>query len=101
MVSLAKKGGVSKEYDKKFTPKISDQEYVTRFVSRMQTRIDFLTDVRGKNLLHADFVNPLLQIRIALDEFLKRDPVAGDFSWTKTGLKKLKAGKKGEIKGEE
>ena len=96
MVSLVKKGRISKEYDKNFTPRISDHEYVTRFVSRMQTRIDFLTNIRGENLLHADFVDPLIQVRIALDEFLKRDPVAGDFSWTEKDIKKLKGGKKNQ-----
>jgi phosphoenolpyruvate carboxykinase (ATP) len=89
MVSLIKKGTLGKEYDRTFTPETSDHEYVSRFVERMQTRIDFLTELRDKNKLHADFVDPLLKVRIALDEFLQRDPIAGDFSWDKTDLAEL------------
>jgi len=89
MVSLIKKGTLGKEYDRTFTPKTSDHEYVSKFVERMQTRIDFLTELRDKNKLHADFVDPLLKVRIALDEFLQRDPIAGDFSWDRTDLEEL------------
>lgn len=89
MVALVKKGTLEHGYDKKFAPKISDEEYVARFVSRMQSRIDYLTDMRDKNQVHADFVDPLIQVRIALDEFLQRDPIAGDFSWTDEDLKQL------------
>lgn len=92
MVSLPKKGALGKEYDRLFAPKTSDQDYVARFVERMQARIDFLTRIREQNKLHADFVDPLLQVRIALDEFLKRDPIAGDFSWSREELEKLGKG---------
>jgi len=90
MVSLLKKGTLNHGYDKKFSPKLSEKEYVARLVSRMQSRIDYLTALREKNKLHADFVDPLVQVRIALDEFLQRDPIAGDFSWTDEDLKKLR-----------
>ncbi len=90
MVSLVKKGVLEHGYDKKFGPKLSDKDYVARLVSRMQSRIDYLTALREKNKLHADFVDPLVQVRIALDEFLQRDPIAGDFSWTDEDLKKLR-----------
>ncbi|MEN8142187.1 MAG: phosphoenolpyruvate carboxykinase (ATP) [Thermodesulfobacteriota bacterium] len=89
MVGLIKKGTLGKEYNRNFTPKTSDHEYVARFVERMQTRIDFLTELRDQKKLHADFVDPLLKVRIALDEFLQRDPIAGDFSWKKADLDEL------------
>jgi len=89
MVSLPKKESLGKEYDRLFKPKTSDQTYVARFVERMQARIDFLTRFRDQNQLHADFVDPLLQVRIALDEFLQRNPIAGDFSWSRTDLASL------------
>jgi hypothetical protein len=94
MVSLPKKGSLGKEYDRLFVPKTSDQAYVARFVERMQARIDFLTRIRDRNQLHADFVDPLLQVRIALDEFLRRDPIAGDFSWSREDLERLGKGEK-------
>jgi phosphoenolpyruvate carboxykinase (ATP) len=94
MVSLPRQGSLGKEYDRYFRPKTSDQAYVTRFVERMQARIDFLTRIRDRNQLHADFVDPLLQVRIALDEFLKRDPIAGDFSWSRAELERLGKGEK-------
>jgi phosphoenolpyruvate carboxykinase (ATP) len=94
MVSLPKKESLGKEYDRLFKPKTSDQAYVARFVERMQARIDFLTRIRDRNQLHADFVDPLLQVRIALDEFLKRDPIAGDFSWSRAELEQLGKGEK-------
>ena len=59
------------------------------FVSRMQSRIDYLTDMRDKTQVHADFVDPLIRVRIALDEFLLRDPIAGDFSSTDEDLNQL------------
>lgn len=90
MFSLVAKGSLGKDYDRKFRPKISDPVYVDKLVSRMQTRIDFLTEIREKNLIHADFVDPLLKVRIAIDEFLQRDPVAGDFSWSVEDLEKLR-----------
>lgn len=91
MMSLVKRGTLGDSFDKKYTPRISrDPEYVARLVSRMQTRIDYLTNLREKNLIHADFVDPLVQVRIALDEFLQRDPVAGDFSWTREDLLKFR-----------
>ncbi|MDA8163703.1 MAG: phosphoenolpyruvate carboxykinase (ATP) [Desulfobacteraceae bacterium] len=91
MVSLVKKGVLGESYDKTYSPRISsDPAYVARFVSRMQTRIDFLTNLRQKNLIHADFVDPLVQVRIAWDELLQRDPVAGDFSWTDEDLRKFR-----------
>lgn len=89
MVSLIKKGTLGNDYNRKFSPKTSDHEYVSRFVERMQTRIDFLTELRDKNELHANFVDPLLKVRIALDEFLQRDPIAGDFSWNEDDLEDL------------
>lgn len=92
MVSLPRKESLSKEYDHLFSPKTSDQAYVARFVERMQARIDFLTQIRDQNNLHADFVDPLVQVRIALDEFLKRDAIAGDFSWSREELDKLGKG---------
>ncbi len=92
MVSLPRKDSLGKEYDRLFKPKTSDQAYVARFVERMQARIDFLTRIRDQNKLHADFVDPLLRVRIALDEFLKRDPIAGDFSWSREELEKLGKG---------
>lgn len=92
MVSLPQEGSLGAEYDRLFAPQISDQAYVARFVERMQARIDFLARFRDQNRLHADFVDPLLQVRIALDEFLKRDPIAGDFSWSKEELERLGKG---------
>jgi len=89
MVSLPRTGSLGVAYDQHFAPQPSDQVYVARFVERMQARIDFLSKIRDQNHLHADFVDPLLQVRIALDEFLRRDPVAGDFSWSKEELEKL------------
>lgn len=89
MVSLIKKGTLEPSYDRRFAPKTNDPDYVALFVERMQTRIDFLTKIREKNLIHADFVDPLIQMRIALDEFLHRDPVAGDFFWTEEDLQRL------------
>lgn len=89
MVSLLKKGTLDHEYDRRFSPKTSDHEYVAKFVERMQTRIDFLTELRDQNKLHADFVDPLLKVKIALDKFLQRDPIAGDFSWKKADLEEL------------
>lgn len=94
MVSLPKKGSLGKEFDRLFAPRTSDQTYVARFVERMQARIDFLTRIRDRNQLHADFVDPLLQVRIALDEFLNRDPIAGDFSWNRQELERLGKGEK-------
>ncbi|MFC1523435.1 phosphoenolpyruvate carboxykinase (ATP) [Thermodesulfobacteriota bacterium] len=88
MVSLVKQGTLP-GYDSKFRPKTSDSPYVTRFVSRMQKRIDFLTEIRERNQIHADFVDPLIQVRIAVDEFLQRDPIAGDFSWSEEDLQQL------------
>ncbi len=90
MVSLPRKGSFSVEYDNVFRPRTSDHEYVARFVSRMQSRIDYLSKIRQENLIHADFVDPLIEVRIALDEFLRRDPVAGDFSWTELDLARLR-----------
>lgn len=92
MVSLVKKGELGGGYDRNFTPNTRDAEYVSRFVSRMQKRIDFLTEIRENNLIHADFVDPLVKVRIALDEFLQRDPIAGDFSWTAEDLQRLAQG---------
>lgn len=89
MVSLPRKGSFGGGYDRRFVPKISDPAYVARFVSRMQSRIDFLTATRKQQGIHADFVDPLLRVRIALDEFLQRDPIAGDFSWTDADLARL------------
>ncbi|MEW6218501.1 MAG: phosphoenolpyruvate carboxykinase (ATP) [Thermodesulfobacteriota bacterium] len=89
MMSLVKRGGLGSRYDRSFRPSLDDAGYVARFVSRMQTRIDFLSEVRGQHLLHADFVDPMVTVRIALDEFLLRDPVAGDFSWTAADLDRL------------
>ena len=89
MVSLVKKGTLGGEYTGKFVPKTSDPDYVNRFVSRMQSRIDYLTEMREKNQIHANFVDPLIKVRIALDEFLQRDPIAGDFSWTEEDLQKM------------
>ncbi|MDH5297509.1 MAG: phosphoenolpyruvate carboxykinase (ATP), partial [Desulfobulbaceae bacterium] len=54
MMSLIKKGSLGAEYDRKFVPKTGDSEYVARFVSRMQSRIDYLTRIREQNLIHAD-----------------------------------------------
>lgn len=88
MVSLIKKGAL-KGYGR-FSPKKNDKDYVERFVGRMQNRIDYLTKIREENLIHADFVDPLVRVRIALDEFLQRDPVVGDFSWTAEDLKRLR-----------
>ncbi len=96
MVSLPKKGSLGKEYDRLFRPLTSDQAYVARFVERMQARIDFLTKIRDQNRLHADFVDPLLEVRIALDEFLQHDPIAGDFTWNREDLARLSQGKKKE-----
>jgi len=89
MVSLLRKGALGNDYNRKFTPKLTEHQYVSRFVERMQKRIDYLTAIRDQNKLHADFVDPLLKLRIALDEFLQRDPIAGDFSWTKDDLEHL------------
>lgn len=89
MVHLVKKGALGQGYDRTFRPSLNDNAYVARFVSRMQTRIDFLTEIREQHLIHADFVDPLVKVRIALDEFLLRDPVAGDFFWTKEDLQHL------------
>ncbi len=89
MVHLVKKGVLGAGYDRNFRPSLNDANYVSRFVSRMQTRIDFLTKIREQHLIHADFVDPLVQLRIALDEFLLRDPVVGDFSWTNEELHQL------------
>jgi len=89
MISLPRKDSLGNEYSRLFTPKKSDPDYVSRFVKRMQARIDFLTAMRDRNELHADFIDPLLTVRIALDEFLRRDPVAGDFSWSKEELARL------------
>jgi len=89
MVSLVKQDTLGQKYDRKFRPRLSDPDYVQRFVSRMQTRIDYLTERRESNEIHADFVDPLLRLRIALDEFLQRDPIAGDFSWTAEDLARL------------
>jgi len=91
MVSLPRKGAINSEYDNRFRPRTSDHDYVARFVSRMQSRIDYLTKVREQNLIHADFVDPLIEVRIALDEFLRRDPVAGDFSWSEQDLARLRS----------
>jgi len=90
MMSMIKKGVCGDDYDRKFVPKVKDPAYVARFVNRMQTRIDFLTAIREKNMIHADFVDPLVEVRIALDEFLQRDPIRGDFSWTEEELRKLR-----------
>lgn len=91
-VALPKRGSLGGEYDHLFAPQTSDQAYVARIVERMQARIDFLTKIRDRNQLHADFVDPLVQVRIALDEFLQRDPIAGDFSWSKEELERLGKG---------
>jgi len=90
MVSLVKKGELGRDYDRHFVPKIGDPEYVKRFVDRMQLRINYLSEIRNRNLIHADFVDPLIKVRIALDEFLPHDPVAGDFSWSATELRQLR-----------
>jgi phosphoenolpyruvate carboxykinase (ATP) len=90
MVSLVKKGALGHDYDRHFVPKISDPEYVKRFVDRMQSRIDYLSEIRNQNRIHADFVDPLIKLRIALDEFLPHDPVAGDFSWNDEELRQLR-----------
>lgn len=87
MVSLVKKATIP-GYEG-FAPSTRDPHYVARFVRRMQKRIDYLTALRDRDLLHADFVDPLVQVRIALDEFLQRDPIAGDFTWTEDDLKGL------------
>ncbi|NTV13760.1 MAG: phosphoenolpyruvate carboxykinase (ATP) [Desulfobulbaceae bacterium] len=97
MVSLPRAGSLGPEYDQHFAPQPSDPTYVARFVERMQARIDFLSKIRDQNHLHADFVDPLLQVRIALDEFLKRDPIAGDFSWSKEELERLGKGNIGPV----
>ncbi len=89
MVSLIRAETLDKEYDRKFKPKTSDHDYVSRFVERMQTRIDFLTERRDRKELHADFVDPLVKVRSSLDKFLQRDPIAGDFSWSKEDLDRL------------
>jgi phosphoenolpyruvate carboxykinase (ATP) len=89
MVSLIKRGTLSSDYDRKFIPNLNEEEYVSRLVSRIQSRIDYLTSIREKNEIHADFVDPLVKVRIALDEFLVRDPIVGDFTWTDEDLKKL------------
>ncbi len=88
-ISLTRKGTLGNEYNRLFMPRLKDQAYVAAFVQRLQARIDFLTEIRERNKIHADFVDPLVQMRIALDEFLQRDPVAGDFSWTDTDLLRL------------
>ncbi len=94
IISLVRKGELGSGYDSQFRPRTSDTDYVARFVSRLQSRIDFLTKIRDKNQIHADFVDPLVQVRIAVDEFLQRDPVGGDFSWSDEDLLRLKEQKK-------
>ena len=89
MVLLPKAGVLGDDFDKRFTPDTNDPEYVARFIARRQQQIDHLTDLRESGEIHADFVDPLVIVRMALDKFLRRDPIRGDFHWSSEDLEGL------------